>query len=427
MYYINVYREFFMILENTGYSYQDLTIIPEVITDINSRSECKPFVSNINVDHNGMLPIFASPMSTITNENNIDIWKRNKIMPIVPRNIPGDIRCQLLHQNEWVALSLNEFKDYFIDNAVQVIPNNTYRVCVDLANGHMKSLYDTINTAKELSRNYNYTLIIMTGNIANPETYNWIAQNAEVDYIRLSIGSGANCITSTQTSIHYPIATLIDECYQIKKAINKTGEWEIKHVLNKKDKDAPYYKYNNGNAFGYKSRPMIVADGGVRGYADVIKALGLGADYVMIGSLFTGLLESAAPLNIECYNSHYKYSFKDDGTVNDGVNDILNIWGDNTEEEKRNFIHDMKEITKESYGMSTKKAQKLINPNAKTKTSEGCTKYIKVNETISQWSDNMIDYLKSAMSYTNKHTLWQFIGNVKFIKNSNCAILAVNK
>lgn len=416
-----------MILNKTGYSYQDLTIIPETVSDINSRSECNPFYND------GNLPIFASPMSTITNEKNIEIWKKNHITPIIPRNISRSTREIMTYIGEnWVAHSLYEFKDLFC----QVNPNlergKTYRVCLDLANGHMKSLYETINKAKELSREYGYILEIMTGNIANPDTYNWICKYAEVDYIRLSIGTGNNCITSTQTSIHYPIATLIDECYQIKQDVQDLGMHDgkyIRRITYDKPGGNPIYTY-------YKSCPKIVADGGIRGYADVIKALALGADYVMIGSLFTGLLESAAPLDIECYNSHYKYSFEnnDYGTINNGIIDILGIWANTTkglddhwEIEKRNFIHDMKEITKESYGMSTKKAQQLINPNAKTKTSEGCTKYIKVKETVSQWTDNMISYLKSAMSYTNKRTLNEFRGNVNLMINSSCAILAVNK
>ena len=42
--------------------------------------------------------------------------------------------------------------------------------------------------------------------------------------------------------------------------------------------------------------PMIIADGGIRDYVDVMKAIGiLGADYVMIGGLFSKLVESAAP------------------------------------------------------------------------------------------------------------------------------------
>ena len=439
---------------NLLYSYNDLTIVPAEISNIKSRSECNPFISGTESDHNGMLPIFASPMATITNEWNIEIWKQNKIMPILPRNIGAAEKIETRIQNvsefikrgEWVALSLNEFA-YLFATEVKVDDNHqeskihtfelkkgeTYRICVDLANGHMRSLYETINKAKALSRERGYNLIIMTGNIANPATYEWICKNAEVDYIRVSIGTGNNCITSTQTAIHYPIASLIDQCYQIKKQIFETTT----EVAEKKHIDTKYYTHitSRWNIEGCKSRPKIVADGGIRGYADVIKALALGADYVMIGSVFTGLLESAAPLIIESYNSNYKYSFSS-GIVNDGIQNILNIWcyygkddkaSEAFEKSKRDFIKNMKEIIKESYGMSTKKAQTMINPYAKTKTSEGCTKYIKVKDTVKQWTENMCDYLKSAMSYTDKPNLHEFIGKPQLVVNSSCAILAVNK
>ena len=419
------------IIDKTKYSYNDLTIEPAVISSIKSRKECDPY-EHMDVNMRDYLPLFTAPMSTIANEHNFNIWKKNKIMPMLPRNIGADPNGSIekrisyikdfLDNGDWVALSLKEFEYVFVEHKMmspgQIFPgyNRTYRVCVDLANGHMECLYDTINKAKEIARNNNYTLIVMTGNIANPETYRWICKHAEVDYIRLSVGSGANCITATQTSIHYPIASLIDEC---------------KHIKNRCE----------GKSY-VKSTPYIIADGGVRGYADVIKAIALGADYVMIGSLFTGLLESAAPLDIECYNSHYKYGYAE-GIINDGINNILNLWDglededdndtlvpiDNKEleQKKKDFIKDMKDIVKESYGMSTKKAQKLINPNAKSKTSEGCTKYIHVKETVKQWSDNMIDYFRSAMSYTNKKYINDFRGKVDLIIISSSAILAVNK
>lgn len=414
-----------MILNKTGYGYNDLTIIPSEISEISSRSECDPFV-------NGNLPIFASPMSTITNEKNISIWKQNHITPIVPRNIDFNYRVKSIFNGEWVALSLSEFKQLFIEQSDFTVndydnPSKyTYRICVDLANGHMKSLYETINQAKELSRANGYNLIIMTGNIANPETYEWICRNAEVDYIRLSIGSGANCITATQSSIYYPIATLIDECYKIKCKILSTS----------KDQHdcfgitTPYHSEidvaDNFNCIKYKSKPYIVADGGVRGYADVIKALGLGADYVMIGSVFTKLFESAGPLEINKFVTDFDNKT---GIVTLDYDDTpINIWDINTSEEtKRNIINDFGPFFKESYGMSTKKAQRLINPNAKTKTSEGCYKTVEVKETIYQWTDNMISYLKSAMSYTNKRVLSQFIGKVDMIVNSNSSIMSVNK
>lgn len=210
-----------------------------------------------------------------------------------------------------------------------------------------------------------------------------------------------NCITASNTSIYMPTATLIDECRNIKVKVEQ-------HIDQ------------------YKSCPKLIADGGIRNYSDVIKALALGADYVMIGGLFTAMLESAGDMTVESYNSHYNYH-TNNGWINDGVQNVLYYWDLFNEDEKREFIKEMKAITKESYGMSTKKAQKLFDPNARAKTSEGCTKYIPVKYTVKQWTDNMIDYLKSAMSYTNKRDITDFIGNVTLILNSPYAVASVNK
>ena len=407
----------YMILNSnkfSSYSYNDITIVPCTITDISSRSECDPFVKG------DKLPIFTAPMATVVNEFNISLWESNHIIPIIPRNVGAGhdkgVRsstvARYLNNGYWTALSLNEFEEMFVKHPIGE-PSKAYNICIDLANGHMMRLYTLINTAKELSREHNYNLTIMTGNIANPETYKWICENAEVDYIRVSIGTGANCITSTQTGIHYPIGNLISECRDIQRNVK------------------PYIDVRSFSQYTkYRSCPKIIADGGIRGYADVIKALALGADYVMIGSVFTGLLESAAPLNITSDNSLYNISFDcNTGKINNGIE-----WGDKSiwdgsypENLKRDLISDTKEIIKESFGMSTKKAQKMINPDAKTKTSEGCTKYIKVTQTIKQWSDNMTDYLKSAMSYAGKRSLAGFTGKVNLIINSPATTASVNK
>ena len=63
------------------YCYNDLSIVPAAISTITSRSECNPFYGD------DMLPIFTAPMATIANIHNMDIWKENHIMPIIPRNV----------------------------------------------------------------------------------------------------------------------------------------------------------------------------------------------------------------------------------------------------------------------------------------------------------------------------------------------------
>ena len=389
-----------MILETKGYSYNDLTIIPEEISDVESRSQCNPFVSE------NKLPIFASPMASVVDDANYDTFINNYITPIIPRNI--DIKTRVLKMNEqkWVALSLREFEDLFINNYKDRIEEigHHYYICVDIANGHMKSLYEKCREAKNNAVKGGYKLTIMTGNIANPETYKWIINYNDnygkiIDYIRVGIGGGSGCITTSNVSIHYPQASLINECYKIKK------HW--KTYISSRD-----------------IVPYIVADGGIRNYDHVIKALALGADYVMIGSLFAQCIESAGIKYMGMMNnSPMKFNY--DAYVEDSlyIDSNGNWMGRIKQLRDEDYIG---ELNVKFFGMASADGQKSIS-GKKTKTSEGITKYLSVKYTLSGWVKNMMSYLQSAMSYTNCKTLTEFIGKPKLIPNSISEIQAVNK
>jgi hypothetical protein len=349
-----------------------------------------------------------------------------------------------MNNNIWAALSLNEFKSIFIDSYKELIQNKTYKICVDIANGHMSYLYDICLSAKKLSIENNYELIIMTGNIANPDTYEWLCKFNEqnnykiIEYIRVGIGGGSGCITTSNTSCHYPQASLIDECYKHKK-----------HYLNYTYKDIC---------------PKIIADGGIRNYDHVIKALALGADYVMIGSLFAQCIESAGE-KYDLNNNKFDINdFKSFRIENGGVFGYYNEDGIKKKllelEEKKNtgyyrkyvplwasqeeraiefmnnlYENDCSNLSKELYlgectvkffGMASKDGQISIS-GEKTKTAEGITKYLPIEYTLSNWTENMISYLRSAMSYCDSFTLYEFIGEQTLIPNSISEINAVNK
>ena len=441
-----------MLINKVGYSYNDLTIVPEVISDVKSRSECNPYVDC-------KLPIFASPMASVVSEENYKIFEANKIIPILPRIQEYDInyRIKKMHQGWWVAVSLKELENNII-NDLQTTPelnNKDYRICVDIANGHMKYLYTECALAKTLARRRGINLTIMTGNIANAKTYEWIYKNAlyeveenghkyydcAIDYIRVGIGGGSGCITTSNVSIHYPQASLIHECKEIKESIG-------------------YSKY-------VRKKPAIVADGGIRNYDHVIKALALGADYVMIGSLFAQCIESAGEkttkyekLNLRFPIERYKdFSVDQNGNfkayyTDEFINENTKFWKDKLDEydelvkkEKMNkdsseyklaaieYIDKLGELKEEKligqinvkfFGMASADGQKSMS-GEKTKTSEGITKWLPVKYTLSGWVDNMISYLRSAMSYTNCKTLKEFIGKPNLIVNSISEIQAVNK
>lgn len=431
-----------MLSQKIGYSYNDVTIVPEVISDIKSRSECNPYVDY-------KLPIFASPMASVVSEENYKIFEANKIIPILPRIQEYDInyRIKKMHQGWWVAVSLKELENDIINDlqTTSELTNKDYRICVDIANGHMKYLYAECALAKTLARRRGINLYIMTGNIANAKTYEWIYKNAlceveenghkyydcAIDYIRVGIGGGSGCITTSNVSIHYPQASLIDECKRIKESA----------VCN---------KY-------VRKKPAIVADGGIRNYDHVIKALALGADYVMIGSLFAQCIESAGEKTAKPWNQkniplrfpveRYKdYSVDSKGNfkayyTDEYIKEASKTWEEalvnspNKQHAQLSYnrrIDDLKQekliggIDVKFFGMASADGQKSMN-GKKTKTSEGITKWLPVKYTLSGWVENMVSYLRSAMSYTDCKDVKEFIGKPELIVNSISEIQAVNK
>ena len=191
-----------MIIDSIGYGYKDLTIVPNKINDIKSRSECDVFNGDL------MLPIFTSPMSTVVNTKNWKLWQLNKINAIIPRNISLDERLSFFDNTSFkgfVAMSLSEFEQLFVHDDIRTEHDcNAFNVCIDIANGHMNEIYQICKVAKTLAKIRKYDLKIMTGNIANPQTYEYICREyaGVIDYIRLGIGGGANCLTTSNVAIH---------------------------------------------------------------------------------------------------------------------------------------------------------------------------------------------------------------------------------
>jgi len=374
--------------------FDDLLIAPKPRTNIASRfGDIDPYYSGNNSPV--QLPIMTAPMDGIANlENLATFWKSN-VTVTLPRTIPYAMLHSMYDEplvdagmpfpeHTFISLGLEDMRE-IIDNP----DNYDYLIgeyfILDVANGHMEVVYETAKEFKEAFP----TTKLMIGNIANPETYEWYARSGFVDFVRVGIGNGNMCLTTKQTSIGYPKASLIRECHRIKKDLIH----EYHHT---------YFHTDQGSKLQEKlaTVPMIVADGGIKDYADIIKALAIGADYVMMGSIFNKALESCAP--------NMLYGIK--------ISPKFAKW----------FYEHNFPIKKKFYGMSTKIAQKKMGKKV-LKTSEGVVRIQKVEYTLPKWVENFEHYLRSAMSYSNARNLNEFIGNANMILITENAFNRFNK
>jgi IMP dehydrogenase/GMP reductase len=345
----------------------DIVIIPSVTSRIETRSEIDIYYHNETKAKN--LPLITAPMDTVVSYKNDDFFYKNFINVCYARGDYYEHYSSTHTVSRFRSISLDEFISIYCNSHTYL--SHEHEICIDTANGHMQKMLDAIYKAKT---NYADKIKIMVGNIANPDTYVKLSM-AGADLVRCSIGSGGACITSEQTAINYPIASLIQECYERKADIISLG--------------------------GVPSK--IVADGGMKKYADIIKCLALGADYVMVGSLFNKAFESTGDtflfkkIKINQYSKFAKWLYN------------------------HNFT-----LTKKFRGMSTKEVQKKWG-NKKLKTSEGAIRYRPVEYTLDQWVENFEHYLKSCMSYSNAKNLNEFIGKARIRQISENAYKRFNK
>lgn len=258
-------------------SFDEYGLIAENLSNVDSRSLVNPFVD-------GKFPVFISPMTCITDETCWEKFSSSKFIPIYPVRY-DNIQARLMHMcsGDWVAFSRDEFNK-ILECEIER-PNvdlNNAKICIDTANGHMKSLYDLVRKAKK----HFPGITLMIGNVCNPTTYIECCL-AGVDFVRVSVGTGTGCTTSVKLGFHASLPWLLEEINKIKDNLSLC---KINFVT------------------------KVIADGGIDDTAKMIKAFALGADYVMVGGMIArtdtaaGITSKSivgADPNIKTYRKYY--------------------------------------------------------------------------------------------------------------------------
>jgi len=126
-------------------------------------------------------------------------------------------------------------------------------VCIDVANGYHESF---VNFVARIRADFP-SIVILAGNVVTGEmTEELILSGADI--VKVGIGPGSVCTTRKLTGVGYPQLSAVIECA------------DAAHGLG----------------------GLICADGGCTTPGDVAKAFGGGADFVMLGGMFAGHLES---------------------------------------------------------------------------------------------------------------------------------------
>ena len=145
------------------------------------------------------------------------------------------------------AVGVNDFErvDALVEAGVDVI-------VVDTAHGHSRNVVEAVRRIKQA-----HDVQVVAGNVATAEGAHALIE-AGADGVKVGIGPGSICTTRVVAGIGVPQASAVMACSKVTRAAGVP----------------------------------LIADGGIKFSGDIVKALALGADTVMLGSLFAGVDES---------------------------------------------------------------------------------------------------------------------------------------
>jgi len=149
--------------------------------------------------------------------------------------------------------------------ATKLIEAGANVIVIDVAHGDHKNVIDMVQWFKESPTFINADVI--AGNIATAAAAERL-QQAGADGLRVGIGGGSLCTTRIKTGFGIPNVTSLQQISEVAKV-------------------------------------PIIADGGIRTSGDIAKALAVGANTVMIGSILAGTEEAPGESFINS-NGHFK-------------------------------------------------------------------------------------------------------------------------
>lgn len=246
------------------YGFKDLLIVPQR-SELKSRSEVD-LVREFKFKHSphkwSGVPIVAANMDTVgTFEVALELMNHKMLTALHKHYSVEDFDNFILTLDQKSKESFFEYSmistgtsDSDRERTEILLKKYPFKfVCIDVANGYSQYFSNFVKTFRE----NNPDPIIFAGNVVTEEmTHQLLVDGADI--VKVGIGPGSVCTTRKQTGVGYPQMSAILEC----------------------------------SSKAHRTGGGICADGGCTIPGDVAKAFGGNADFVMLGGMLAGHLQS---------------------------------------------------------------------------------------------------------------------------------------
>ena len=245
--------------------FKDVLFRPKRST-LKSRSQVE-LTRDFTFKHSGRqwsgVPIIAANMDSVGSFEMVASLAKHGVMTAVHKHYTvedwaGFIECNKANvlNNAMVSTGTSE-ADFQKTKDIMAMTDDLIFICIDIANGYSEHLVEYVQKVRAEFPDK----VISAGNVVTGDMVEELIL-AGADIVKVGIGPGSVCTTRVKTGVGYPQLSAIIECA-----------------------DA---------AHGLGGR--IIGDGGCSCAGDVAKAFGGGADFVMLGGMLAGHVESGGDI-----------------------------------------------------------------------------------------------------------------------------------
>ena len=240
---------------NKALHYKDICLLPQY-SNLKTRKDADVSVNFLGFKFK--LPIIPSNMVCVIDEKRAEWMSENNYFYIMHRF--GFDNYEFVKKSQgWANVSISVgVQESDRQSLLKMKNDKVYPdfITIDIAHGDSILMKEMIEFIKEL----NFPSKIIAGNVCTIDGYNNL-MNWGADAVKVGIGGGAACSTKNKTGFTMPMYTC------------------IKEICDSENYEVP-----------------VIADGGIREHADIVKAIHAGANMVMAGGLFSRLIDSPAEI-----------------------------------------------------------------------------------------------------------------------------------